>query len=899
MSDLLSKLSSTKMDRRKFIKSGATITAASMAAAIAGLPVGGSENTLQASEMPSPDMANARWVPAACWHNCGGSKCLNKALVVDGTVIRQKTDDLTPDSPEAPQQRACVRGFAQQMQALGADRLKYPMKRKNWEPGGGRKELRGQDEWERISWEEAFVYIANEIRRIQSTYGTDSIMATGGATHPVLTQLGSYVRAWGTISWGSWFGAPHLLGIGDGCMFVDQVNDRFDMQTSELCISFGINPAWSTLGNASNYYMDMKESGCEFIIIDPVYSDTIALLDAEWVQSRPGTDMALMFGICYAMLEQDNPVTNPLIDWDFLNRCTVGFDADNMPADARTDENFKDYVMGLYDSIPKTPEWASRICGVDPDTIRRLARRMGKNTRLTLLTSWVGGRAYNSDGMPQLFTTMGLMGGHMGKPGHSTGVSTWNHAGNFGPGLVMAGGNGMTTDYPTHPVIWLNDTECWPAVLGEPFNPTHVFTFLNGWLAGVFPRSWKDWLPDVDLTTRAERVNPDIQMIWHSDAANLTTRDNTRKGIEAHRSVEFVVSQNSHLTTNAKYSDIVLPVTTLWEREGGQFMGSTSRDVAIIGRKVIEPIYEAKSDEEILEGIALRLNLNPDLLFPLSPQQRFFNQLRGATVIRPDGSGFEPLLTITQADIDAFGVEGEPQRGRVSFNTFLEDGKYQVMRYKGDNFGFIANKDFVEDPENNPLYSTTGKFEVYSQTLADVLNSQGFDREPNQHSGIPKYKAPINGFESTFANFEAGIKGQFPYQLINVKYQRRAHSIFDHIPWLREAFANPFYISATDAREKDINDGDMVLITSAYGSTIRPAYVTERFMPGVCGLPHGAWVDVDEATGIDKAGADNYLTGNHPTGQGVSGWTTQIVNFEKWTGAPLVPDKNVPQRIIF
>ena len=80
---------------------------------------------------------------------------------------------------------------------------------------------------------------------------------------------------------------------------------------------------------------------------------------------------------------------------------------------------------------------------------------------------------------------------------------------------------------------------------------------------------------------------------------------------------------------------------------------------------------------------------------------------------------------------------------------------------------------------------------------------------------------------------------------------------------------------------------------------MRPAYVTERFMPGVCALPHGAWADIDETTGIDKAGADNYIVGNHPTGQGVSGWTTQIVNFERWTGAPLVPDKDLPLRIIF
>ncbi|MCL2373853.1 MAG: molybdopterin-dependent oxidoreductase [Treponema sp.] len=892
---MLRKLIDKDVSRRTFIKGGATFTAA-MTAVLTGLPLTSCRGLFQ-TVRDRPNLADGEWIPAACWHNCGGSKCLNKALVVDGIVIRQKTDDITPDTPEAPQQRACMRGFSQQVQALGADRLKYPMKRKNWQPGGGRKDLRGQDEWERITWDEAYDYIANEITRIKNTYGTESILGTGAVTHPVLTQLGTYIRSWGTISWGSWYVGSHLLGVGDACIVFDQLNDRFDMQNSELCIAFGINPAWSTLGNATNFYLDMKKNGCEFILIDPVYTDSAALLDAEWIPSRPGTDMPLILGLCYAMLDQDDPASNPLIDWDFLNRYTVGFDADHMPDNARINENFRDYLLGAYDNTPKTPEWASRICGVAPGKIRELAQKMGKNTRLSLITSWAGGRSYDADSLPQLFLTLGMMGGHFGKSGHCCGVSTWNYAANFGPRLVTAGGAGMTTTFPTNPVHWLNDTECWPAVLGEPFNPTDTFVRIKGWLAGA-PRTWKNWIDDLDLTTQAERINPNIQMIWHSNVANLQTRDGAVKGIEAHRSVEFVVSQNSHLTTNAKYSDIVLPVTTEWEREG-RFLPSPNREVQFISRQVISPLYESKHDEEIMEGIAARLGLDPAALYPVSPKQRFFNALRGARVVQENGRDFDPLLTITRADIRSWGVTGEPQAGRVGLNKFLEDGKYQVMRHKGDNYGFIAFQAFIDDPENNPLYTTTGKFEIYSQTYADVINSQGYARGGRQLSPLPKYVPHTNGYESTFTNFQAGIKGAYPYQLINLKYQRRSHSVFDNIPWLREAFANPFYISAADAREKGIADGDFVLITSAYGRTVRPAYVTERFMPGVCALPHGAWIDVDETTGIDKAGADNYIVGNHPTGQGVSGWTTQIVNFEKWTGAPLAPDADLPLRIIF
>src|SRR5512139_2680617 len=85
-----------------------------------------------------------KWVPVACWNHCGG-RCPNFAYVVDGVVTRLKADDTHPDSPDHPQQRGCARGRAQRFQVFGADRLKYPMKRRNWQSGGGKKELRGRD----------------------------------------------------------------------------------------------------------------------------------------------------------------------------------------------------------------------------------------------------------------------------------------------------------------------------------------------------------------------------------------------------------------------------------------------------------------------------------------------------------------------------------------------------------------------------------------------------------------------------------------------------------------------------------------------------------------------------------------------------------------------------------
>ena len=104
---------SSGMSRRGFVKASATAAAA---LAVSGSLAGCGPNKVQPTEedqqaAPAADIISGTWVTAACWHNCGG-RCLNKALVKDGVVVRQKTDDTHEDSPDYPQQRACVRGRA-------------------------------------------------------------------------------------------------------------------------------------------------------------------------------------------------------------------------------------------------------------------------------------------------------------------------------------------------------------------------------------------------------------------------------------------------------------------------------------------------------------------------------------------------------------------------------------------------------------------------------------------------------------------------------------------------------------------------------------------------------------------------------------------------------------------
>jgi anaerobic dimethyl sulfoxide reductase subunit A len=371
----------------------------------------------------------------------------------------------------------------------------------------------------------------------------------------------------------------------------------------------------------------------------------------------------------------------------------------------------------------------------------------------------------------------------------------------------------------------------------------------------------------------------------------LQTTVGQAKGIQAMRQVEFALTTDFHLTTGARYSDVVLPVTTQWERDG--YIVIPNRETLFWASKVIEPLFEAKDDDWIDWQLGLRLGVYDPATPEISLAQQNFNRIAGATVLMEDGESWESLVSITEDDLAALGVEGEPQNGRIPIMDFKRAGSYQIPRREGDNFTYIALQAFREDPVANPVETATGLIELHSQALADDVSALGW----TTIRPIPAYIPPFRGYEETFSDWENKVKGQYPLQMYNKHYFRRSHSEFDNVLQLREAFPQEFLMNPIDAEARGIQSGDIVLITSSEGSALRPVVVTERIMPGVTSLPHGAWTEFDDSLGLDKAGSDNFLEAGVPTVEGHSGFNSQIVQVEKWTGQDLLPDARWPQRI--
>ena len=102
-------------------------------------------------------------------------------------------------------------------------------------------------------------------------------------------------------------------------------------------------------------------------------------------------------------------------------------------------------------------------------------------------------------------------------------------------------------------------------------------------------------------------------------------------------------------------------------------------------------------------------------------------------------------------------------------------------------------------------------------------------------------------------------------------------------------------MSVVDAEARGLKTGDIVLMSSPYGKVLRPVKVLPTIVPGAVALQDGAWVNIDEETGIDLGGNPNILQAPKASGQGSQSWSGTLVQVEKYEGPlTLSPDRDTP-----
>ena len=123
-------------------------------------------------------------VSTVCPHDCLG-RCLLKAHVRDGVIVRLSSDDAGADDPHHRQLRACARGRAYRQRVYHPDRLLHPLVRVG---------PRGEGQFRRASWEEALALTAEAIRRIREEHGDEALFVHSGSGNQGLLHGGNLAK---------------------------------------------------------------------------------------------------------------------------------------------------------------------------------------------------------------------------------------------------------------------------------------------------------------------------------------------------------------------------------------------------------------------------------------------------------------------------------------------------------------------------------------------------------------------------------------------------------------------------------------------------------------------------------------------------------------------------------
>ena len=822
-------------NRRSFLKTAAVGGAVAAAGGLTELTFGGKEAQAHAYE-PYPTDDQLTTVVTSCDHNCG-SRHMLVAHKKGDVIVRLSTDDgryqaggaFGFESEQVPQLRACLRGRSYRSRIYSPERLLYPMLRVG---------ERGEGKFKRLSWDEALDFIAKKMVELKSKYGPTAILdqAYAGTSYCVLHKsdqiegllarflgmFGCRSNSWSVPSYqGTTFSSRTTFGtIEDG-------NEDDAFAHSRLIIMWGWNPAYTFHGGNTFYYMRLaKQRGCQFVLVDPQYTDSAASYDAWWIPIRPNTDAAMLAGMAHHIF------ANNLQDQKFIDRFVQGMDAGTMPDWAKGQENFRDYILGKSDGTPKTPEWAEKICGVKADDIRKLAQMYATTKPAALKASWAPGRAAYGEQYNRMAAALQAMTGNIGiLGGCAEGVGKGWHA------------ESVAYPYDDYANVWYASikSDRWAhCVLNYPNVKREE--------VGLWPRSDK-----------LDGVIPNIKAIWWHGSDWFNQLTNVNKEIEAVKKLELVVCQDSTITPSGLWADVLLPIATHFERHGVALPWYKGH-YYIHRPKAIAPLGESKTDFQVFTELSWRLE-------KLDPSLKDFGKRYNP---RAERSYFENPDAVDEAYLAAWWKDKvQAHQGvTMSWEEFKRRGVYKFEFRQP----LVAFREQIE--QGKPFQTPSGKIEILSTTLAQVTDwtrtQWGYEIP-----AIPKWIEPFESLNHPKAQ-------RYPFHMITPHPRWRTHSIFHNIPWLRETYQQEITLNASDAKRLGIRTGDTVEVWNARGRIVLPAYVTERCMPGVVVVYEGAWMDRDKA-GVDRAGNPDFLTLDEPSPAGAFAYNTILCNVKKTT----------------
>ncbi|MFT6887380.1 MAG: formate dehydrogenase major subunit, partial [Paracoccaceae bacterium] len=554
---LLAQAGNKKVDRRSFLRGSGLAVGGLAAFASAGARVGRAE----------AQTANSRTEirKSVCTHCSVG--CTVLAEVSNGVWTGQEPAWDSPFNLGAH----CAKGAAVREHAHGERRLKYPMKL----VGG---------EWQKVSWDQAIDEIGDKMIDIRAESGPDSVYWLGSAKHSneqayLFRKFAAY---WGTNNVDHQARICHsttVAGVANTWGYGAMTNSYNDIHNSRAIFLIGGNPAEAHPVSLLHMLRAKEQNNAPLIVCDPRFTRTAAHAD-EYVRMRPGSDVALIWGLLWHIFE------NGWEDKEFIRTRVWGMDQ-------------------IREEVAKwDPAETERVTGVPGSQLERVARTMANNRPATVIWCMGGTQHTNGNNNTRAYCILQLALGNMGTSGGGTNIFRGhdNVQGATDLGVLshtLPGYYGLAAGSWAHwGRVWGEDMD-W---LKGQFEVVDDKNLMNS--TGIPVSRWIDGV--LEDKANIDQPNNVRAMVFWGHAPNSQTRMVEMKS--AMEKLDLMVVVDPYPTVSAILSDrqdgvYLLPACTQFETSGSV----TASNRSIQWReKVVEPLFESLPDQTIIAKFATK-----------------------------------------------------------------------------------------------------------------------------------------------------------------------------------------------------------------------------------------------------------------------------------------------------
>ncbi|MBC3871369.1 formate dehydrogenase subunit alpha [Undibacterium oligocarboniphilum] len=577
LADTLSRALPT-MDRRGFLKRSGIGVGAGIAASQLGLI-----QRARASGAVGEKSANSKIEVrrTVCTHCSVG--CAVDAVVENGVWVRQEPVFDSPINLGAH----CAKGAALREHGHGEYRLKYPMKLVN-------------GKYQRISWDQALTEIADKLLEIKKTSGPDSAFFVGSSKHnnEQAMLLRKFVSFYGTNNTDHQARICHsttVAGVANTWGYGAMTNSYNDMQNAKAALYIGSNAA-EAHPVSMLHLLHAKENGCKVIVVDPRYTRTAAKSN-QYIRIRSGSDIPFLYGMMYHIFK------NGWEDKQYIHDRVYGM------------EKIKE------EALKWTPEKVEEACGVPEAQVYQAAETMALNRPSTVV--WCMGQTQHTIGnaIVRASCLLQLVLGNIGKSGGGTNIFRGHDnvqgATDVGPNPdSLPGYFGLAAGAWKHWCnVWGVDYEWVKKQFASQAMMEKSGTTVSRWIDAVLEKS--------ELIDQENSVKT---MVFWGHAPNSQTRGLEMKKAFDKLDMLVVIDPYPSATAamaamkvdgqelNPKRQVYLLPAATQFETSGSV----TASNRSIQWReKVIEPLFESRTDQMIMYQLAEKLGFAKELVAKL------------------------------------------------------------------------------------------------------------------------------------------------------------------------------------------------------------------------------------------------------------------------------------------